>query len=97
VAKHVYNIAADHYNTVDLENPHIPDGQYVIFGDQYSQLHLKTQQIYVKIPNNDSDHYSTLDAEKQQVVDKYGDFLNPPYYNGQRQYYIGVQDYEDFL
>ena len=55
---------------MDLENPHIPDGQYVIFGDQYSQLHLKTQQIYVKIPNNDSDHYSTLDAEKQQVVDK---------------------------
>jgi hypothetical protein len=34
------------------------------------QLHLKTQQISVKIPNNDSDHYSTLDAEKQKVVDK---------------------------
>jgi hypothetical protein len=28
---------------------------------------------------------------------EYVDFLNPPYYNGQRQYYIGIQEYEDFL
>jgi hypothetical protein len=60
----------DHYNTPELENPHIPDGQYNIAADHYNLADLENTHISDGQYDIVGDHYSHLHLKTQHISDK---------------------------
>jgi hypothetical protein len=63
-------ITTDHYNTPELENPHILDGQYNIAADHYDMADLENAHISDGQYDIVGDHYSHLHLKTHVDIDR---------------------------